>query len=170
MQIDLTLYTEYLQTDHLIGKSLKILKGDSVHLKDSQPTRDVCETSREGPLKFLTTGTSRGPSRDCNGTNIKIDDLMKKLFFKCNSPCFTHLSLFFNGKKYSKVLNGDLHRTSTGSSGRTSWGPNHGTFWRRPWEVRHTCFLNYTHKHIKLTLTGYSRLYSEWYFSEQCSV
>ena len=23
-------------------------------------------------------------------------------------------------------------------------------------------FLNLTHKHIKLTLTGYSRLYSEW--------
>ena len=102
MQIDLTLYTEYLQTDHLIGKSLKILKGDSVHLKDSQPTRDVCKTSREGPLKVLTTGTSRGPSRDCNGTNIKIDDLMKKLFFRCNSPCFTHLSLIFTGKKIFK--------------------------------------------------------------------
>ena len=28
-------------------------------------------------------------------------------------------------------------------------------------DVGHTCFLSSTHKHIKLTLTGYSRLYSE---------
>ena len=28
--------------------------------------------------------------------------------------------------------------------------------------VGHTCFLNSTHKYIKLTLTGYSRLYNEF--------
>ena len=28
--------------------------------------------------------------------------------------------------------------------------------------VGQTCFLNSYQKHIKLTLTGYSRLYSEW--------
>ena len=29
-------------------------------------------------------------------------------------------------------------------------------------DVGQTCFLNSTHKHVKLTLTGYSRHYSEW--------
>ena len=37
-------------------------------------------------------------SGDSQGTNTKIDDLMKKLFFSSNSPCFTHLFLFFTGK------------------------------------------------------------------------
>ena len=46
-----------------------------------QPARDVPGTSREGPLKVLTSGTSRGPSGDSQGTNTKIDDLMKELFF-----------------------------------------------------------------------------------------
>ena len=39
--------------------------------------------------------------------------------------------------------------------------PNDRTIWGRPPDVGHTCFLNSTQKHIKLTLTGYSRLYSE---------
>ena len=29
-------------------------------------------------------------------------------------------------------------------------------------DVGHICFLNSTQKHIKLTVTGYSRLYSEF--------
>ena len=32
------------------------------------------------------------------GTNKNLDDLMKKVFFRCNSPCFRHLLLFFTGK------------------------------------------------------------------------
>ena len=64
--------------------------------------------------------------------------------------------------KYSKVLNGDVHRTSTGPSCGTSREPNDGTFLVRPRDVGQTCSLNSTHRHIKLTLTGYSRLYSEW--------
>ena len=67
-------------------------------IKVTQPARDVPGTSPEGPLKILTSGTSRGPSGDSQGTNTKIDDLMKKLFFRCNSPCFTHLFLLFTGK------------------------------------------------------------------------
>ena len=55
-------------------------------------------TSPEGHLKVLTSGTSRGPSEDAQVTNRKIDNLMKKWFFRCNSPCFTHLFLFFTGK------------------------------------------------------------------------
>ena len=47
--------------------------------------------------------------------------------------------------------------TSTGHPGDQMMG--------RSGDVRgdfgHTCFLNSTRKHIKLTLTGYSRLYRE---------
>ena len=128
----------------------------------AQPARDVPGTSPEGPLKVLMSGTSRGPSGDSQGTNTKIDDLMKKLLVRSNNPCFTHLFLFFTEKtNNSKGLNGDFHGTSTGPSCGTSRGPNDGTFWGCPRDVGHICFLNSTHKHIKLTLTGYSRLYSE---------
>ena len=58
--------------------------------------------------------------------------------------------------KNSKVVNGDVDGTSSGPSCRTSRGPNDGTFWGRPRDVGHKCFLNSTEKHIKLTLTGYS--------------
>ena len=56
--------------------------------------------------------------------------------------------------KYSNVLNGDVRETFTGSSCGTPRGLNNRTFLGHPWNVGH--------KHIELTLTGYSRLYSEW--------
>ena len=87
---------------------------------------------------------------------------MKKVFFKCNSLCFTHLLLIFTGKtNIRKVLNGDVHGASTGPSCGTTRVPDDGTFWGRPRDVGLICFLNSTQKHIKLTLTGYSRLYSK---------
>ena len=70
----------------------------SQKLGRTQPARDVPGTSPEGPLKVLTSGTSRGPSGDSQGTNTEINDLMKKLVLRCNSPCFTHLFLLFTGK------------------------------------------------------------------------
>ena len=63
-----------------------------------QPARDVQGKSPEGPLKVLTSGTSRRLSGDSQGTNTKIDELMKKLFFRCNSPCSKHLFLIFTEK------------------------------------------------------------------------
>ena len=54
--------------------------------------------SRGRPLKVLTSETSRGSSRYSYGTNKKINDLIKKVFFRCNSPCLTYLLLFFTGK------------------------------------------------------------------------
>ena len=86
------------------GWLMKFMKWNSLSMRrrktiaQTQPARDVPGTSPEGPLKVLTSGTSRGPSGDSQGTNAKIDDLMKKLFFRCNSPCFTHLFLIFTGK------------------------------------------------------------------------
>ena len=126
----------------------------------TQLTRDFPGTSPEGSLKVLTSGTSRRSSGDSYGTNKKIDDLMKKVFFRCNSLCFTHLFLFFYWKnKHSKVPNRDIYGTSMGPSCGTSREPNNGTFLGRPQDVGHMCFLNSTQKHI--TLTGYSRLYNE---------
>ena len=54
--------------------------------------------------------------------------------------------------KYSKVLNGNVHRTSGGPNCRTSWDV--GMFWGSLQDVGHTCLLNSTHKHIKLNLAG----------------
>ena len=75
-----------------------------------QPACGVLETSFEGVLKVLMSGTYRETSGDSQWTNTKIDDLMKRLFFRCNSPCFTHL--FFTGKQIFE---------------RSKWG--------RPWDV-----------------------------------
>ena len=118
-------------------------------------------TSPEGPLKVLTSRTSRRPSGNSWRTNKKIADLMKKVFFRCNSLSFTHLLLFLLEKQIFKSSKWDVHGASTGTSCGTSRGPNDGTFWGRPRDVGHICFLNSTQKHIKLTLTGYSRIYSE---------
>ena len=45
----------------------------------------------------------------------------------------------------------------------TSLGPNDGMFWGRPRDVGLICFLKSTQNHIKPTLTGYSRLHSEFW-------
>ena len=74
---------------------------------------------------------------------------------------YTSIPVFYWKNKYSRGVNEDVHRTSTGLSCGTSQGPNDGTFWGRLRGVGHTCFLNSTHKHIKFTLTGYSKLNSE---------
>ena len=102
----------------------------------SQPARDLPGTSPKCSLKTLTCGTNRESLGNSQWSNTKIDDLMKKKFF--------------TGRRMFK------------SSEWTSHGPNDGTFLGRPRDVGHTCFLNSNHKHINLTLAGYSRLYSTW--------
>ena len=42
---------------------------------------------------------------------------------------------------------------STGPSRGTFHGPNDGTFYGSTRDDRRTCFLNSTHKHIKLNIT-----------------
>ena len=64
----------------------------------SQPTHDALGKSSEVPLMVLTSGIYKGPSEDFQGTNTKIDDLMKNLFFRSNSPCITYLFLFLTGR------------------------------------------------------------------------
>ena len=74
---------------------------------------------------------------------------------------YTSVTVFYWKNKYAKVLNGDVHGASTGPSCGTTRVPDDGTFWGRPRDVGLICFLNSTQKHIKLILTGYSRLYSK---------
>ena len=107
------------------------------------------------------SGTSRGPSEDSQETDKKIDSLVKKMFLDAIVLVLHICYCFLLEKKCAKVLIGNVHGTSTGPSCRTSWGPDDGTFWGRPQDVGHTCFLNSTQKHISRTLKGYSRLYSE---------
>ena len=86
-------------------------------------------TSLECPLKILTSG----PPGEAQGTNTKIEELMKESVFQMQQLQFyTSITVFYWKKKYSKVLNGDVHRTSAGPSCETSQEPNKGMFWGRP--------------------------------------
>ena len=151
---------KYFWVIHIIIK--KIIIGNT------QPAHDVPGTSSEGLLKVLIFATYRGPSGDSQGTNTKISDFMKKIFFRIISPCITYLFLFLQEEQIFKSFKWG---TSTGPSCGTSLGPNDEPFQGRPWDVGQTYVLNSTHKYIKLALTGYSSkltlkgystLYSEW--------
>ena len=79
----------YSRVIHITTK--KIIIGNT------QPAHDILKTSHEVFLKVLTSVTYRGSSEDSLGTNKKIDDFMKKLFFRSNSSCITYLFLIFTG-------------------------------------------------------------------------
>ena len=123
---------------------------------------------------ILTSRTYREPSEDYQEINTKIDDLMKKLCCRCNSSCITHLFLFFTGRTniqrfYMGTSMGRLRDPVAGRPGDEMIRRSEDVWGLR--DVGHTCFLNSTHKHIKLTLTCYSRLRngSGKKFSEQYS-
>ena len=61
---------------------------------------------------------------------------------------YTFVTVFNWKNKYAKVLNGDVHWTSTRPSRGTSRGPDDGTFWGSPRDVGHICLLSSTQKHI----------------------
>ena len=65
---------------------------------------------------------------------------MKKVFFRCNILVLHIYYCFLLEKQIFKIVNGDVHGTSTGPSSGTSSGPNDGTFWGRPQDVGHICF------------------------------
>ena len=56
---------------------------DIMHTVITQLAQDYTGTSPEGPLKVLTSGAYRGPSRDIPGTNTKIYGLwfIEKIVF-----------------------------------------------------------------------------------------
>ena len=59
---------------------------EKIIIENTEPAHDVLRKSPEGP-----TGNSQG-------INTKIDDFMKKLFFRSNSLCMTYLFLLFTGR------------------------------------------------------------------------
>ena len=113
---------------------MQLFSGDTHYNQEDYHRKHPIGTRRprdvpEGPLKVLMSGTYKGPSGDSQRTSTKIDDFMKKLFSRSNSPCIPYLFLFLYRKNHhSKVLNGDVHGTSMGPSCGTSMGPNDGTF------------------------------------------
>ena len=68
---------------------------EKIVIGNTQPAHDVPGTSPEGLLKVLKSETCRELSGDSQGTNTKIDDFMKKLFFRSNSPCITYLQRYY---------------------------------------------------------------------------
>ena len=139
-----------------------------MHTVITQLAHDNPGTSPEIPLKFLKSGTCRGLQGALMGPiqKVMVDDFLIKWYFRNNSPFITHLFPLllhtYKKNKHTIVPNGDVHETSMGSRYETFQGPSYVTFQGRPQDVRQTCFLHSSHKDIKFTLTGYSRLYAEW--------
>ena len=75
---------------------------NKITIGNTQPAHDVPGTYPEGLLKVLTSGTYKGPSGNSQGTYTKIDNFMKKLFFRSNSPGITHLFLFLQEEQIFK--------------------------------------------------------------------
>ena len=67
----------------------------NIIIGNTQPENDVSGMSPGGPLEVLTSSTYKGPSGDFQGANTKMDDFMKILFFRSNSPCTTYRLLLF---------------------------------------------------------------------------
>ena len=80
---------------------------EKIIIGNTQPAHDVHWKSTER----LTSRTYKEPSGDSQGTNTKIDDFMKKLSFRSNSPFITYLFLFFTGR--TNVLNVQKFKSST---------------------------------------------------------
>ena len=64
--------------------------------KNCLPKGHTTSRGRPGDVS-LSSPKGPGTTDDLQGTNTKIDDLMKKIFFRSNSPCVTYLFLFFTG-------------------------------------------------------------------------
>ena len=57
---------------------------EKIVIRNTQPAHDVLGTSTEGSLQVLTSRAYTEPSENSQGTNTKIDDFIKKLFFRSN--------------------------------------------------------------------------------------
>ena len=106
---------------------------EKIIIGNTQPAHDVRWKSTER----LTSRTYKEPSGYSQGTNIKIDDFMKKLSFRSNSPFITYLFLFFTGR--TNVLNVQKFKSSTRGRPRdvcdTQLRDVHGVKW---WNVLRT--------------------------------
>ena len=131
-----------------------------------QYPRDVPWRSPKG----LNAQDLQGTFRRLWGDKTKKFMIWLKMYFLDAIVFVFHIYYcFYWNSKYSKVLNGEVHGTSTEPSCGTFRGPNDGTFWGHPRDVGHICFLNSTQKHIKLTLTVTQVNCGSEKFSEQYS-
>ena len=67
---------------------------EKIVIGNTQPAHNVLGTSPEGLLKVLKSETCGGLSGDSQGTNTKINDFMKELYFRSNSPCIRYLQRY----------------------------------------------------------------------------
>ena len=126
----------------------------------TQSVHDVLGTSPVSHLNVLTSGTYRGLS----GDQSKNWWFNKKWSFRSNSLCITYLFLFLHEEQ------NDIQKFDTGTSTGRLWdqvaGRSGDQIMGCSRHVRGTLvkyvFFKSTHKHIKLTLAGFSRLYNEW--------
>ena len=101
-------------------KILKILRRTSQnncqivkHNITTQPAQGNPQTSPEGRLNVLRSGTYRGIHWTLRGLiqKIMVYDFLIKLYFKRNSPFITYFFIifFYKTTKYSIALNGDVY-------------------------------------------------------------
>ena len=74
----------------------QLFSGDIHFVRENYDRKHPAGTRRSGDVPWRCTEgpkveTCRGISGDSQGTNTKIDDFMKKLFFRSNGPCITYL-------------------------------------------------------------------------------
>ena len=136
----------------LVSFNLSWLYSGSICDGDSSPAGmrlpwEVPWRSFKGPKSHDFQGTLRGLTQ-------QLIVQLKKYFFRCNSPCFTNVLLFFLEKQIFKSSKRGRRRDPVA-------GPPGDQMMGRSGDVDDTCFSNSTQKHIKITLTGCSRLYSE---------
>ena len=134
------------------------LSGALIFCSTACSAHNILGMSPEGLLKVLMSGTYRGPSR------ILIGPIQKLIIEWKNCPRFKLslyyiiISVFYRKNKYSNVLSGTsmghLQDPIVGRSGDQIMGHSRDV----PRMLVKQCFLNSTHKYIKLALTGYSRL------------
>ena len=124
--------------------------------------RDVPWRFPKGPNLKPIRETTRDPQKTLRGPIQKLMILWKNCFSEVIVLvlhicfCFLQEEQLFKSSERGRPR--DVYRTQLLDAHGTKWWD----VWRRSVDVGQTCFLNYTHKHIKLTLAGYSRLYSEW--------
>ena len=123
---------------------------EKIVIGNTQTAHDVQGTSPKGLLKVLKSETWSGLSGDFQGTDLKIHDFMRKLFFRSNCPCVTYLQRYciFDlcfcflqeepiFKIPKRVRPGDVYGTQLRDFPETKWSRT-------------------SVKYVKLTLTGYT--------------
>ena len=106
---------------------------------------DVLGTSPEGPLKVLISETYGEPSWDSQEANTKADDLKENLFLRSKCP--------------KQECPRDVYRTQLRDVPWTKWWDVLGT---STGSQSNMLFLKFNSQTHQTSLTGYSRLYSEW--------